>query len=197
VHVDVEAEYDLPALQLPPGAVVLDIGANVGLFSEWAVRRWPGCSVIAYEPHPANAQAWRVRMSHIPELRFAELVERAVVAEHDCGASMPLYEGANNCGECSLLRGYQQTSKTVTVGTLCAACLPRAEVLKLDTEGMEWPILRDYPHLAGVRGAVYEWHDWRDRWRIGGLLAHEGLELVADHVMGRDRGIMRWMRGGQ
>src|SRR5947207_3356176 len=34
------------------GLTVVDLGANVGAFSVWASRRWPGSTIHAYEPHP-------------------------------------------------------------------------------------------------------------------------------------------------
>jgi FkbM family methyltransferase len=39
-----------------PGDVVIDAGANVGLFSVWFARRFPHCRVIAYEPFAENYQ---------------------------------------------------------------------------------------------------------------------------------------------
>ena len=34
--------------------VILDIGANVGSFAAWALKRWPGAHVHCYEPLPDN-----------------------------------------------------------------------------------------------------------------------------------------------
>jgi FkbM family methyltransferase len=34
--------------------VILDIGANVGSFAAWALKRWPGAHVYCYEPLPNN-----------------------------------------------------------------------------------------------------------------------------------------------
>lgn len=34
--------------------LVFDIGANAGAFSLLAFSKWPGASVVAYEPHPLN-----------------------------------------------------------------------------------------------------------------------------------------------
>lgn len=40
--------------KLAPNPVVLDIGANAGYFSLFAVSRFPGASVFAFEPIPIN-----------------------------------------------------------------------------------------------------------------------------------------------
>jgi hypothetical protein len=45
-------EYDIPYRANRP--VILDIGANVGSFAAWALKRWPGAHVHCYEPPPDN-----------------------------------------------------------------------------------------------------------------------------------------------
>jgi hypothetical protein len=44
--------YDVP--MLAPPKTVLDIGANCGMFTVWAARRWPGARIHAYEPDKEN-----------------------------------------------------------------------------------------------------------------------------------------------
>lgn len=50
---------------LPPGAVVLDVGANIGLFSLWVTGRCENATILAFEPAPeayevlkANCEAY-------------------------------------------------------------------------------------------------------------------------------------------
>lgn len=45
-------EYERFGIIVPPGAVVVDVGANIGLFALWATHRAPGVSVYAVEPNP-------------------------------------------------------------------------------------------------------------------------------------------------
>lgn len=50
----------LPAgVQLPPGAFVVDVGGNVGLFSLFVKRECPDATVIAFEPVPELADAFQ------------------------------------------------------------------------------------------------------------------------------------------
>jgi amino acid adenylation domain-containing protein/FkbM family methyltransferase len=51
----VDGAYSGHGLTLPPGAVVFDVGANIGLFSLWAHRQAPGVRLVAFEPIPAVA----------------------------------------------------------------------------------------------------------------------------------------------
>jgi hypothetical protein len=45
-----DGEYEVPYRATRP--VILDIGANVGSFAAWALKRWPGAHVHCYEPLP-------------------------------------------------------------------------------------------------------------------------------------------------
>jgi FkbM family methyltransferase len=40
------------AAPLPPAPVVFDVGANIGMFSLFALTEWPGARVFAFEPVP-------------------------------------------------------------------------------------------------------------------------------------------------
>jgi len=39
--------------------VVIDLGANVGIFSRYAIELWPKALIIAVEPNPANIEAFK------------------------------------------------------------------------------------------------------------------------------------------
>ncbi len=49
-----EDEYHLKDMNLSRGDIVVDIGANVGVFSWYALTIFPGIIVHALEPHPDN-----------------------------------------------------------------------------------------------------------------------------------------------
>lgn len=51
--------YFRDGIQLPPDAVVFDVGANIGLFSLAVRDRCPDATVFAFEPSPAAAEALR------------------------------------------------------------------------------------------------------------------------------------------
>jgi len=54
-------DYDPPptlAPRLRGARVILDLGANVGTFSAFALSRWPNARVVAYEPEPTSAAAY-------------------------------------------------------------------------------------------------------------------------------------------
>ncbi len=50
----VEKTYLKHGVNLGDGDVVIDIGANIGMFSLFVAREYPGCTVFAFEPSPAT-----------------------------------------------------------------------------------------------------------------------------------------------
>ena len=49
--------YFRRGMTLPPGAVVFDVGANIGMFSLLVRQRCPDATVFAFEPSPIAAEA--------------------------------------------------------------------------------------------------------------------------------------------
>ncbi len=44
--------YARHGITLEDGGCIFDVGANIGMFSLFAAREWPGCSIFAFEPIP-------------------------------------------------------------------------------------------------------------------------------------------------
>ena len=127
-------EYDIPYRHNSP--VILDIGANVGSFAAWALKRWPGCYVHCYEPLPDNFALLKRNLGQF-EGRSVSLYNFAVGDP----SLTRLYLGRNNCGEASFYDIGEQTTDTVEVETRAPSVLPKAQIVKIDTEGSEVDIL--------------------------------------------------------
>jgi FkbM family methyltransferase len=151
---------------------VLDLGANIGLFGVWALERFPGADIVAFEPDPENAAVAR----------------RAVEA---AAARWRLVEAAasNVDGRTTFLTGEYSRSRIDPGATGIEVEMQDAfpafegiDLAKIDIEGGEWALMQDprfrelsvpvlvleYHHdqapdddpraaaLAAVRGAGYE-----------------------------------------
>lgn len=171
-------EYDVPYLAKAP--VILDIGANVGSFALWALKKWPDAKLICYEPAIRNF-----------EYLTANLEGKAAL--HNLAVGSPsrtkLYQGRHNCGECSFFLGTEQTPQYETVTTISALDLPPADILKIDTEGCEYEILtkvwqRDYDII------LCEYHSETDRRNIDYLLLD--YVLCGAKIFRPDRGILKY-----
>ena len=151
---DMEALFELftrGEYEPPPGELserlrteairdVLDVGANVGMFSAWARGRWPDASIVAVEPARENVIVLHEWARHDPR---TVLVEAAVAPAN---GEIAFVEGWG-AGSHALAEGEAATTvvRTVDWFPLFAA----ADFVKMDIKGGEWPALTD-PRLGDL-----------------------------------------------
>ena len=128
---------------------VLDLGAHVGLFGAWAFGEWDGAQVTAVEADPANAALLR---------RTIEAAGRG-----SRWTLLPLVAAARD-GRVSFQAGEFAESHLGDLGEPAEArdvlpLMEASDLVKIDIEGGEWPILAD-PRLSTVsaRALVLEYH---------------------------------------
>jgi FkbM family methyltransferase len=133
---------------------VVDVGANIGLFSCLAASRLPaGGSVVSFEPIPANLRYLR---QNLERNGFTEqvVVEATAVGEHEGSIEIFLVEGSIGTHSASSRNALDSAnSVTVPVVNLDAyarSMTGRIDVLKVDVEGYEGHVLR------GARGVLTE-----------------------------------------
>ena len=136
---------------------LIDIGANVGLFTLWARERWPGAFVLAIEPEPSNHADLDMMISE-NKLDRVEAIRAAVT---DTGDPVTLYRHHANTGGHSIVErtGDAITVPGYTLGAALAA-LPEGvcDFLKVDCEGAENEILRGMTSdiARNISAIVYE-----------------------------------------
>jgi FkbM family methyltransferase len=135
---------------LPEGAVLWDIGANIGVYSLYAAttRRM---HVLAFEPS-ASSYAALVRNIEINDLddliepyciAFSDATKlgRLHLAETGAGHSMHTLGGAAS-GESSIESGFRQAVPGFSIDEFCEIFAPPPpEYIKLDVDGIEQQIL--------------------------------------------------------
>ncbi len=191
-------EYDVPGLELDK-PTILDIGANIGAFTVWALERWPTAVVTCYEPVPANFEMLKSNVMDAQlagELGAGAGVHHGVqnVAVTSDGQPLTLL-GGQNAGTWSrhVLSG--RMGDSIQVRAIAASTLPPCEVLKLDTEGCELEILRGYRHLDACKAVLLEWHRTEDIEPIRALLTATGFSLYGETgPSGHETGTMRWVK---
>jgi FkbM family methyltransferase len=158
---------------------ILDVGANVGAFSFWVLRvmanqNWCRPTVHCYEPFPKNFIELQTNLGKEPNV---QLHQAAVTKQN---GTAELYTGLHNCGECSLFKGAEQGDSKVTVPTVAAGELPKADIVKLDTEGSEVDILDGYVREAGNRPTwvLLEYHGEANRNGVDNILHQAGYILT-------------------
>jgi FkbM family methyltransferase len=142
--------------------VILDIGANVGLFSLYAARQAPAARIIAVEPFPQTFQ------------RLLEIVADHLLTDRiiclDCaisGAGGPrlMANGPSPSQQRALAAagrnapGIQVHSKTLRE-LLQEQALNRVDLLKMDIEGSEYEVLlsTSLDVLRMIRRIAIEYH---------------------------------------
>jgi FkbM family methyltransferase len=156
--------YGVREITEPPTTVV-DLGAHIGTFSLLAAAAWPQAQVIACEADPDNVALLNQNLAGHPRI---ETVAAALVADDVAEVEFHtvLDKAGSNSGGGSCVRA-EPGSVTTRVAALSVAKLwesknlTRCDLLKLDCEGAEVPLLRALAqagHLAGVRRIVGEWH---------------------------------------
>lgn len=138
-----------PGLDLDPRRIV-DLGANVGYFGGFALERWPRASIEAYEPDPDNAavHAHTIRINRLEERwrlhRAAASTSDGELRFHASGDAL------SHAGEGGALAVRADDVLPVIAG---------ADLLKMDIEGGEWPILADPRFVSDPpRAIVLEYH---------------------------------------
>jgi len=213
--------YDaVPGFTPADGWSVVDVGANVGCFSAYALCRMRRGGLFALEPNPAvHARlegltgAWRARR---PGLRVA--VRRGAAGASPGRATFVVPAGASVRGAFAHLGGTEAAGEgagqaaapagaeerfdveVVTLdGWLSGEGVAAVDLLKIDVEGAEADVLAGGAHtLAHTARVVLEWHGPERLQAVREALEPAGLRLVHSEADPADPhvGIAYFRRGG-
>jgi FkbM family methyltransferase len=175
--------YDVMIDRTDP--LIVDIGANTGLFALRMKQLFPASNIACYEPFPSNHEQLE-RTIRINHLESVVLLQKAVAAR---AGRAKLYIHKRNVGGHSLYSDQASSNKYLDVevvefGAIVEA-LPRPiDLLKVDCEGAEFEILtaltdrladkvrqvivEPMPRLYDVKALVRHMnslgysHQWRD-----------------------------------
>ena len=141
-------EVSLILSLIQPGGTFFDVGANVGLFSLAAAKRFPDAHIYAFEPCAATLEILKRNVA----LNGASQVTPVPVAlmDHSGTASLqtnaPGKDGLNTLGEPTHPACRIVSRETVSVSTLddflASERLIGVDVMKVDVEGAELLVLR-------------------------------------------------------
>jgi len=145
----------LEDLDRPPRMV--DLGANVGLFSAFAVGRWPGAQITAFEPDPENLVLLRSSAALNRARGNIDVVEAAAAGT---SGTIP-FVGGLNAGSYRADPDEDATSVEVRAVDVFEH-LGGADLVKIDIEGGEWELLCDKRlAMTGAQALVLEHHGRR------------------------------------
>ena len=152
VHQSLDFESDAPAPR------ILDCGANIGLASIYFKRRYPHAKLTAFEPDPQLASICRRNLAVNNGTDEVEVNEAAVWTAN--GTVEFVCEGTDS-GAIALLDEPIEGPVTPVRSVRLRDWLDGpVDLLKLDVEGAELPVLHDCrDRLCNVRAMLVELHE--------------------------------------
>lgn len=141
--------------------VVYDVGANIGLYSCFALQAIDTGSVIAFEPEPENRERAEYNLSRNADQTDYSVLPVAL-SDSDGEAELELKGGVGD-GKHTLNTsntGQKITIQTCRLDTLIAQDdIPQPNVMKIDVEGAEAKVLDGAEDtLSDVRSIICEVH---------------------------------------
>jgi FkbM family methyltransferase len=148
---------------IAPDSIVVDIGANIGVFALYAAHTAPGSRVYAYEPMP---KTFAVLQKNITDNQFTERITSYPLGVAATVGTRDFYltDGSpfNSLYEQSRSTGHTVTITTTTLSAILEDNqLEKIDLLKIDCEGAEFEILyATPPHIfAKITEIRLEYHD--------------------------------------
>lgn len=127
--------YDIPGFDVAKAALIVDLGANIGLTTLYFAGRSPLARFLCVEPLPGNAALLRRNLASVPG---------AIIVEAAAGMTGPLsFDDSRPAWGGFLSPGGRITVEAVSMDDLLQAHAPNARVdlLKMDIEGGEQEVL--------------------------------------------------------
>ncbi|KAG6033291.1 hypothetical protein E4U19_006549 [Claviceps sp. Clav32 group G5] len=191
---------------LPEDAVIIDAGANIGMFSLYIKRKCPGARITAFEPAPDTAAALRLNLA-LHEVHGVEVHECALGSQ-DCEMKLTYFPNmpgnstlhgddepaifAGEVGRAHPVARLREERREVPVPVRRLSDvlrqmpgLVRVDLLKIDVEGAELDVLRglDDDHWELVRRIVMEVGDEHgDLAAAETLLRGRGFDVLSERA---------------
>ena len=153
-------DYRLRSDPLPRGAVVVDIGANLGMFSLHVAADHGAARVLAFEPFPESFALLK-RNAERNRLDAIQPIPLAIAGQ--AGTRELHMQGRHGVHSLFGTSGEAVRIECITLADAFARFeISRCDFLKLDCEGAEYEILLDAPSevYARIQRRALAYHDW-------------------------------------
>jgi FkbM family methyltransferase len=168
-------EYDHPELPTDVKSV-LDIGAGWGAFAAWGCKRWPSAIIHCFEPHAAACDLLRI---NTPEDRVKAWRLAVTTQKQHAWLSVGPYDTLENWGALTV-HGTTDDMPGIQVDTIHPKDLPPVDLVKIDAEGVEPEFMEHYPHMAGVKAIMYEFHNATHRRWLRDFCTKSGFRCLRE-----------------
>jgi FkbM family methyltransferase len=175
----------------PAPATIVDIGANVGLFSLVARHHFPRATIHCYEPNRSLAPILERHLGALGVMIFHEAVgAHAGVVQLVSEAAKSMYSKVRDCADGGV--------PMVSLDTVVKRCGGSIDLLKLDCEGSEWVILENSAAVDHVNEITMEFHLWARPGSttdyLSSLLRRRGFKVVSQRNQQTSWGLLHAKR---
>jgi FkbM family methyltransferase len=152
INIVLDDEYGLSCIPEPPQRIV-DLGANIGIFSLWARHCFPAAAIQCYEPNP---DLWPLLKENLKDLKVE--AHQVAVASLAGRASFD-FQGDNRCSRIHAER--KGDIELISFDSVVNHDPRPIDLLKIDIEGGEWDLLSEKNQnlFRSVRRIVIEYHE--------------------------------------
>jgi FkbM family methyltransferase len=202
-EVFLEGLYDdaLALIAASPSPKIVDLGAHVGMFSVRAAANHPRARIVAVEPDRLNLRVLREMLERNAASSCEWTLVEACAATHP--GTVRLVEDGSYVSRVEDVgdppSGFEARPERSTTGVPAIDVLPLiegADLVKMDIEGSEWPILEDERlRDSNVAHIFLEYHRWAcphpdPRAYAIELLERAGFTLVHAPPAGEHQGVL-------
>ena len=143
---------------LPKNPTIIDIGAHIGSFSLLMSHLYPKSKIYAYEPHPENFSLLKENILLNKKTNIAPFQ----LSISDSSTPKILYTGKNNACHSFYEKSLSSNKvKSTTLEKVTSSIKGNIDLLKVDCEGAEYPIILNSPESAflKIKKIVLEYHE--------------------------------------
>lgn len=150
--------YGLSQIELNPQDLVIDVGANVGIFSIYIKKKF-NCRVISFEPVPQNLENFKKNIE-LNGLSLSDFeIYQTAISDKD-GDLITIGTPPNNSGGSSMFE-IGRFSNTCETQRLKNHLVNGCTYLKIDCEGCEYSIIPDIlGDLKNIKFLGIEYHSY-------------------------------------
>jgi FkbM family methyltransferase len=196
----------------PDNRTIIDVGANIGMFTLYAARQAPQANIVAIEPFPDTCARLRSLVERNGLDNRVTILNYAISGcggerEMDISPDVPsqyrrIYSEMTGGVNIRHRNMVEQTSKGITVKAetlgelLDRAEIPSGDLLKMNIHGSEYDVLMSAPPgvLKRCKRIMVQYHELPARTQLDKRplfqqLTHVGFKLVSDRDTHRGAGL--------
>ncbi len=173
----VQRSYDgKPGFEISDGDVVLDLGANVGVFSLYSALKNPNGRIVSVEPETTN---FRFLLENVKANNFTNVVCEKLAISNSCGKTWLYLDkpGSNSLMQPSQGQKVQECESTTIEYLMEKNRIRKVDFLKMDIEGAEYKVFESIEWLSSVKRIAIEMHPVCDSGLIVDRLKENGFSV--------------------